>query len=95
MKQLFKEKITLENVLGLFILMCPILDMASFIFRNVFETNFSPSTFLRPIIPIIVIAYLFLKEKMKAKLVIVSIIYGVYALVHLYLFKLNLTRKCI
>lgn len=83
-----KEKITIENMLCLLIVICPILDMASFIFRNIFNTNISPSTFLRPIIPICAIIYIFIKKPIKLKLLLAGIIYGVYAIIHLILFNL-------
>lgn len=83
-----KEKITIENMLCLLIIICPILDMASFIFRNVFNTSISPSTFLRPIIPICAILYIFIKKPIKLKLVIAAAIYGLYAIIHLVLFNL-------
>ena len=84
-----KQKFNIENLLCLFVIMCPILDMASFLFRNVFNTNFSPSTFVRPLIPALIIIYLFFKngKKFKAKSIIVALIYGVYAIVHIYLFS--------
>lgn len=83
-----KEKITIENMLCLLIIICPILDMASFIFRNVFNTSISPSTFLRPIIPICAILYIFIKKPIKLKLLITASIYGLYAIIHLVLFNL-------
>lgn len=83
-----KEKITIENMLCLLIIICPILDMASFIFRNVFNTSISPSTFLRPIIPICAILYIFIKKPVKLKLLIAVAIYGLYAIIHLVLFNL-------
>ena len=60
-----KQKITIENVLCLFIILCPVLDMVSFIFRNALNTNYSPSTFIRPIIPICVAIFIFIKCKFK------------------------------
>ena len=89
MKIKLKEKINIENILCFFIIICPILDMLSFIFRNVFNTNISPSTLLRPIIPIIVIIYLFFKKDKKFKLYIFLgfLIFGIYGLIHLYLFE--------
>ncbi len=87
MKEKLKEKLTLENILCIFIIACPILDMASFIFRNTFNIKFSPSTFIRPIIPIIVITIIFFKEKTKLKMLGVAFIYGIYAIIHLYLFN--------
>lgn len=88
MKIKLKEKINIENILCFFIIICPVLDMLSFIFRNVFNTNISPSTILRPIIPIIVIIYLFFKEDKKFKLYtfLGFLIFGIYGVIHLYLF---------
>ena len=48
------KKITIKHVLCLYIILCPILDILSFAFRNYFNTNISISTFLRPIIPVMV-----------------------------------------
>ena len=88
MKIKLKEKINIENILCFFIIICPILDMLSFIFRNLFNTNISPSTILRPVIPIIVIIYLFFKEDKKFKLYtfLGFLIFGIYGVMHLYLF---------
>ena len=60
-----KKVITVKNLLCLFMIICPILDASSFIFRNYFNTSLSISTILRPIIPIIVIIYLFFKDKIN------------------------------
>ena len=86
--KIVKKNITIENLLYIFIIMCPILDMASFIFRNVFNTSISPSTFIRPIIPICIIIYIFFKDKIKLKLIIVASIYAIYAVVHLIIFNM-------
>lgn len=88
MNKLIKEKIKIENILCLLIIICPILDMTSFIFRNIFSTSISPSTFLRPIIPICAILYIFIKRPIKLKLLIAASIYAIYAIVHLILFNL-------
>lgn len=77
---------TMENILCLFIIVCPILDVASFLFRNYFNTFFSISTILRPIIPIIAITYIFFKDKIKPQMIIVAMVYGVYAICHMYIF---------
>lgn len=82
-----KKKITLENIACLFIILCPVLDMASFLFRNMFNTNFSPSTFIRPIIPIILGIIMFFRSKKKIYLILISIIYVTYGAIHLYLFQ--------
>lgn len=83
-----KDKITIENLLCILIILCPILDMSSFIFRNIFKTNISPSTFIRPIIPICVILNIFLKDKIKLKLILISSIYVLYAVMHLVIFNI-------
>lgn len=87
-KELLK-KINIENILCAYIILCPILDIISFLFRNKFNTNYSPSTFIRPIISIIVIMYLFIKKDKKFKLysILAALIYGVYAIIHLYIFE--------
>ena len=82
-----KEKITLENLMCLFILISPLLDILSFLFRNYFETSFSPSTIIRPIIPIICFIILFFKEKNKKQKIMVILIYGIYSLIHMFLFQ--------
>ena len=68
-KQLFK----LEKLLALFIIICPILDIASFLFRNKFATNYSISTFIRPIIPGIIFLYLFIKKNNRIKVWVFSV----------------------
>ena len=83
-----KKVITIENILCLFLILCPILDAASFLYRNYFNTNLSVSTVLRPIIPIIAIVYIFFKDKIKSKLIITGLIYGLYAIIHLYIFSI-------
>ena len=79
--------ITKEDILCFFIIISPILDMLSFIFRHSFNTSFSPSTFIRPIIPIIIIMIIFFKNNFKLKLFLGALIYGVYALIHILIFN--------
>ena len=81
-----KKALTIENILCFLIIICPILDVSSFIFRNYFNTSISISTFVRPIIPIIAIIYIFFKDKLKPHLLIAAGVYGVYALCHIYIF---------
>lgn len=81
------KKITLDKLLCTLIILCPILDIVSFIFRNTFETTISPSTILRPIISIIVIIYIFFTDKNRWKILGVGCIYGIYAIIHIYLFN--------
>ena len=85
------KEIKLEDILVLFIILCPILDMLSFIFRNHFGTSKSPSTFLRPLIPVVAIVIIFFKNKIKLKLFIGFCIYAIYGIIHLILYKLNIT----
>lgn len=83
-----KRKLNIENLLAVFIIICPILDIASFIFRNIFNTKISPSTVIRPIIPMIAFLYYFIKadKKYKLKMFGISAVYGIYAIIHLILF---------
>ena len=89
MNVIVKRKIEVEDFLCLLIIICPVLDIVSFIFRNTFETSISPSTILRPIIPIGVMIYLFLKKDKKFKIytIGVGIIYLIYGLMHLFIFE--------
>ena len=82
-----KKLIKTDKLLCMLVILCPILDMLSFIFRNIFDTKISPSTFLRPIISIIVIIYIVIKDKNRFKIIGVGAVYGVYALIHLYIFN--------
>lgn len=84
-----KNKLKLENIICVFVILCPILDIVSFIFRNTFNTKISPSTIIRPLIPTLVILWLFIKKdkKIKKNLLIIGAIYAIYALIHIYLFS--------
>ena len=81
----------LEKLLFIFIAILPILDIFSFTFRNVFQTSISPSTFVRPIIPIIAVIVIFFKNKLKMKMILVSSIYGLYGIVHLILYNTQIS----
>lgn len=87
------KKIRLEEILYIFIIICPILDAASFLFRNYFNTSLSISTILRPIIPIVVIIYIFFKDKIKVPLIIGGFTYTIYAALHLYIFNFLRTQS--
>lgn len=84
-----KNKFKLENIICVFVILCPILDIVSFIFRNTFNTKISPSTIIRPLIPTLVILWLFIKKdkKFKKNLLIIGAIYAIYALIHIYMFS--------
>ena len=88
MKKNIKNKIKnikIQDILCLYIILCPILDIASFLFRNYFNTSISISTFLRPIIPTILAIYIFIKANKKNKFILLGIaaIYIIYGIVHL------------
>lgn len=81
------KKTTIESFLYLYIILCPILDCLSFIFRNLFETSISPSTIIRPVCVILACLYIFITDKKQRKpLLIASLVYGIYAIIHLYIF---------
>lgn len=82
-----KQIIKLENLLSFFIIICPFLDIASFLYRNKFGTSYSISTFVRPIIPIIVFIILYIKSCDKIKVTVISCIFFIYALIHLCIYK--------
>lgn len=42
-----------ENLLVIFVILCPVFEYFKFCFQDTFNTNLSPSTILRPIIPLI------------------------------------------
>lgn len=89
-----KQKITLENVLCLFVILCPIFDILSFGFRNIFKTSVSISTFLRPIIPVAVAIYIFIKSPKKEKKIFsaIGLIYIFYGIIHLIVMKSLITK---
>lgn len=81
------KKIKIQSLLYLYIIICPILDCTSFIFRNALNTNISPSTIIRPLFVIITCLYIFITDKKQRKIFILAgITYGIYALAHLYIF---------
>ena len=83
------KKIKIQSILYLYIILCPILDCASFIFRNSLNTSISPSTIIRPIFVLITCLYIFITDKKQRKIFILAgFTYGIYALVHLYIFTL-------
>ena len=88
-----KNIFTAQNILCLFVILSPIFDIASFLFRNAFKTNISISTILRPIIPLGVLLYIFIKsdKKDKLKLFIMGLAYIIYAICHLLVFNSFMT----
>ncbi len=88
-----KGLITIENLIYIYIILNPILDIVSFLTRNIWETTLSPTTILRPIIPTLIMIYIFIKGtiKFKVRTIIISAIYLVYTIIHIYLFTKNIT----
>lgn len=89
------KKFKIEYLLYIFIILCPILDASSFLFRKHFpNVGISPSTIIRPLIPLILLLYVFFKDKKVRKyLVISALIYILYGGIHLYIYYNNI-RGC-
>ena len=87
--QLKSKSNWLEKALCLIIILCPILDCASFIFRNYFQTTISVSTIIRPIIPLCLLLYIFIKGNKKEKIILslIALAYIGYAVVHLLIYN--------
>lgn len=87
------KQIKIEHIIYFYIIICPILDIASFVFRNSFNTNISISTFVRPIIPITLAIYIFIKANKKNKIILSGIgaVYVIYGIIHLAVTKTFLT----
>ena len=88
-----KNKLNMENLICIYVILNPVLDIISFLFRNYFKIEISPSTIIRPIIPIILYTMLFFKEKNKKIKIITVILYFLYAIIHLILFN-KLHNEC-
>ena len=83
-----KEKINIKTLLYLYIIISPILDCMSFIFRNTMETKISPSTVIRPIFILIACLYIFISDKKQRKIFILAgVTYAIYSIVHIYIFQ--------
>ena len=89
------KKINLEKILLIFIAILPILDLLSFLFRNLFGSSISPTLIIRPLISITTLIIIFFKNKIKLKIIAVGFIYGIYALIHLFIFyKIKTDISC-
>lgn len=79
----------MENLIYLFLLLTPFFDALSFIFRKyVPNSPVSPSTLLRPVIPAILLIYIFMKDASSRKWMIGGgILYSLYGLFHLWAFQ--------
>ncbi len=85
----YLKKFKIEYLLYLFIIIAPILDASSYIFKTAFpNSNITPTLIIRPIIPLILLVYIYIKDKSKRlPLIVSSIIYIVYGIIHLLLTK--------
>lgn len=81
------KKMSKENWLYIFILINPIFDLLSSLFTNL-GTSFTPSTIMRPIIPLILLIYIFITDKsIRPKGIIISVIYLLYIGIHTLIYK--------
>jgi hypothetical protein len=79
------KKIKEEKLLYLLIILNPIFDLLSSFIK--FDT-FSLSTILRPIISILLIAWIFIKDKkIRIPLLVISFIYLIYIFIHMMIYK--------
>lgn len=78
-----------SKILLLFIMLSPVFDIISFLFRNKFDSKISISTFIRPIIPVFVAIYIFFTANKKNKKMFIGLatIYILYAIIHLIIAK--------
>lgn len=80
-------KMNKERWLYLFILLNPIFDLLSSLFKS-YSFLYTPSTFLRPLIPLGILVYIFIVDKnIRKKLLLLMSIYVCYAIIHLYLYS--------
>lgn len=86
------KKFKIEYLVYIFIILTPFLDAFSFLYRENFKTaDIAWISLIRPIIPLILFIYIFLKDKkIRGKSIIFSSILLLYGLGHLWLFKENL-----
>ena len=78
-----------SKILLLFIMLSPVFDIISFLFRNKLDSKISISTFIRPIIPVFVAIYIFFTANKKNKKMFIGLatIYILYAIIHLIIAK--------
>lgn len=88
-----KKYLKVENLLYLMLILSPFFDSFSFIYRSLYkDASISPITVIRPIIPIVLALYMFIKDKSTRKVFIIGgIIYFIYGITHLYLYNGLLT----
>jgi len=85
-----KKFLTKENFIYFFILLSPFLDIISSVFSF---GKYSISTFIRPIIPLILLIIIFFQDKkVRLPLIISTLIYLGYFIIHLFIYQDILTK---
>ena len=84
-----KKGFKIEYLIYIYIIMSPFLDALSCMYREWFpKASFSPLMVVRPIIPVILALYIFIKDKkVRWPLIISGLCYVIYGVVHLLIFK--------
>jgi len=88
------KKFKIESLIYIYIILLPILDSFSNMYRVWFPNGtLSPAMFLRLIIPGILLIYIMIKDKeSKRYLIIMGIVYAIYGFIHLFIFNRLLTE---
>ena len=83
------KKFKIESLIYIYIILLPILDSFSNMYRLWFPNSvLSPAMFLRLIIPGILLIYIMITDKeSKRYLIIMGIVYAIYGFIHLYIFN--------
>lgn len=83
-----QKKFKMEYLIYLFLLLTPFFDAFSFIFRSYYpNSSISPTTILRPVIPVILLLYIFVKDQSSRKWIISGgVLYCLYGVFHLWAF---------
>ena len=83
------KKFKLEYLIYILIIISPLLDAFSFLFKGWFpNASISPTLVLRPIIPLILLCYIFITDKSQRKILISgSVLYIIYGIIHLLITK--------
>lgn len=83
------KKFKIEYLLYIFIIISPFLDVLGFLFRQKFsDVAISPATILRPLIPLVLLIYVFFKDSKSRKYIFIGYLgLLLYDILHLVLFK--------
>lgn len=83
------KKFKIEYLLYLFIIIAPILDAGSFLYKQVLpNSTWSPTMFIRPLIPFVLFIYMLIKAPSeRKKLIIFTLLAIIYGVIHLLITK--------